>query len=379
MLYIWMPEANGMWHWSNGEQWHAAQNIEQLSRMLPDLSLQETVVFFPSRDIQLITQPMPKAQYKKLGTEGVKYLLEEYVIHPIDQLKVLHHFHQPDQVSILGMGQYQLDTYQHALHLLPSKVSALLPDYLLAPYIDGKIVIWAHADRILIRESEWTGRSCDDLSLYLQLQSNPTEYVCMGLNEQQLTQVYAHIDAENVILMEPTFATFKKPQQHPFNILPKSKSNTVTFNGYFKACAGVFAAVLLVQFSYDALRWVQNKNIADATAQQAIEQYQSWFGENTRVSEQNLKSQFESHLRLSQAADTQALQLLSRIGPFLMQQQVVAQSVKYEAQQLNMELKAASAETIRKLTEQLNQQGLKVELGNIQATAQGAIGQVKIQ
>ncbi|MCD1037880.1 hypothetical protein ABKR20_00390, partial [Acinetobacter baumannii] len=21
MLYIWMPETNGVWHWSNGENW----------------------------------------------------------------------------------------------------------------------------------------------------------------------------------------------------------------------------------------------------------------------------------------------------------------------------------------------------------------------
>ncbi len=35
---------------------------------------------FQACDVQIIQQNMPKAQYKQLGAEGVKYLLEEYAI-----------------------------------------------------------------------------------------------------------------------------------------------------------------------------------------------------------------------------------------------------------------------------------------------------------
>ena len=62
-----------------------------------------------------------------------------------------------------------------------------------------------------------------------------------------------------------------------------------------------------------------------------------------------------------------------------MQHQVVANRVSYEASVLNMELKASSAQVLQQLTEQLNQQGFKVELGNIQPKDNGAVGQVKIQ
>jgi general secretion pathway protein L len=97
------------------------------------------------------------------------------------------------------------------------------------------------------------------------------------------------------------------------------------------------------------------------------------------VTEQNLKSQFESHVRLNKSANTQALQLLSRIGPVLMQNQIVANRINYEASILNMELKANSAAALQNLTQQLNQQGFKAELGTVQPNGPGAIGLVKIQ
>jgi len=97
------------------------------------------------------------------------------------------------------------------------------------------------------------------------------------------------------------------------------------------------------------------------------------------VTEQTLKSQFESQMRQSQTGSTQALSLLSRVGPVLMQNQVVANRVVYDSSALNMELKAGSAEVLQNLTRQLNQQGFKVELGNIQPNSSGVVGLVKIQ
>ncbi len=70
-----------------------------------------------------------------------------------------------------------------------------------------------------------------------------------------------------------------------------------------------------MQFSYDLLRWVKLKKVADRTAEQAIEQYKYWFGPSSRVTEQNIKGTIRSHLRMSQQGDTQALSLLSRVGP----------------------------------------------------------------
>ena len=119
--------------------------------------------------------------------------------------------------------------------------------------------------------------------------------------------------------------------------------------------------------------------MANQTAAQAVDQFKYWFGQNYPVTEQNIKSQFEGQLRQSQIADTQALQLISRIGPVLMQNQIVAQRINYDASVLSMELKANSSDTLNALTKQLGQQGFKVELGNIQAGGADAIGVVRIQ
>lgn len=68
-----------------------------------------------------------------MGNDGIKYLLEEYVVLPVDTMKVLHHFQQPDQISILGIANSTVETLQHALNLIPVKLAALLPDFLVLP------------------------------------------------------------------------------------------------------------------------------------------------------------------------------------------------------------------------------------------------------
>ena len=122
-----------------------------------------------------------------------------------------------------------------------------------------------------------------------------------------------------------------------------------------------------------------NIKVANTTAMQAIDQFKYWFGQNYPVTEQNIKSQFEAQLRQSQTADTQALQLISRVGPVLMQNQIVAQRVNYDPSGLSLQLQSNSSESLNTLTKQLGQQGFKVELGNIQANGTGAVGLVKIQ
>ena len=104
MFQIWMPEADGTWHWSIGERWQSAHTLEQLIQDIQAHHGEEATVFFPSRDVQIIQQNMPKSQYKQLGADGVKYLLEEYVLSSIEQMKVLHHFQAPEQLTVLGIS-----------------------------------------------------------------------------------------------------------------------------------------------------------------------------------------------------------------------------------------------------------------------------------
>ena len=379
MLYLWMPEANGVWQWSTGEFWNTAATLEQLIQDIQAHHGEEAVVFFPSRHVQILQQTLPKSQYKKMGNDGIKYLLEEYVVLPVDAMKVLHHFQQPDQISIMGVANSTLETLQHALSLIPVKLAALLPDFLVLPVPDAnQRVIAQIGGRLLVRESEYIGQSLDDLSLYLDYQPKDLSYKVSNLNQEQLRSLEALVTQEQLESFQYGIPVLKKPKQHPFNVLPKAKSNGA-ISGYWKACAAVFLGILVLQFSYDAVRWYQYKKVANQTAAQAIDQFKYWFGQNYPVTEQNIKSQFEGQLRQSQIADTHALQLISRVGPVLMQNQIVAQRVKYDASVLSMELKANSSETLNALTTQLSQQGFKVELGNIQASGTAAIGLVRIQ
>lgn len=379
MLYLWMPEANGVWQWTDGGSWRAAATMEQLIQDTDMYHGKEAVVFFPSCHAQIMELSMPKNQYKKMGHEGVKYLLEEYVVLSIDSMKVLHHFEQPDQLSILGIANHMVETFHHALHLLPFKIDALLPDFLILPQPKDEHVIIANiADRLLVRDAEYRGHSIDDLSLYLDYQPKDVQYLVSNLNAEQARSLEAKATFDQVASFEYLFEGIKKAKQHAFNVLPKVKSEG-RISGYWKACAAIFLGILIVQFSYDAVRWYQNKKIANQTATQAIDQFKSWFGQNYPVTEQNIKSQFEGQLRQSQIADTQVFDLIARVGPILMQNQIVAQRVNYAETALSMELKANNAEALNMLVKQLGSQGFKVELGNIQAGSGGAVGLVKIQ
>ena len=117
-----MPEANGVWQWSRGTDWTTSSSLEQLIQDIKLYQGEEAVVFFPSREVQILQQKFSKAQYKQLGVDGLKYLLEEYVIMPIDQMKVFSHFQQPDQVSVLGINHHAVTTMQHSLSLIPLKI-----------------------------------------------------------------------------------------------------------------------------------------------------------------------------------------------------------------------------------------------------------------
>lgn len=380
MLYLWMPEANGVWQWSRGENWIQASTLELLIQDIKPYQGEEATVFFPSRDVQIIQQTLTKAQYKQLGVEGIKYLLEEYVIQPIDQMKVLSHFQAPDQLTILGISHNRVLTMQHALTLIPVKLVALLPDFMVLPTPkSGEMVLANINDNLLVRHGALLGASVDDLELYLNVLPKSEQYLYSELTDDQAVTLFQVASVEQRESFHYRFEPLTKAKSHPFNVLPKAKSQDSGISGYWKACAALCVALIMVQLVFDLNRWVKLKKVADETAVVAVGQYKSWFGANSRVTEQNLKSMFESHLRMSQSADTQALQLISRIGPILMQQQIVANRVAYDSNVLNLDLLAQSSEALQSLVTQLNQQGFKAELGNVQTQGSMVLGLVKIQ
>ncbi|MCU4317301.1 type II secretion system protein GspL [Acinetobacter bereziniae] len=380
MLYLWMPEANGVWQWSRGSDWTTSSSLEQLIQDIKLYQGEEAVVFFPSREVQILQQKFSKAQYKQLGADGVKYLLEEYVILPIDQMKVFSHFQQPDQVSVLGVNQHTITTIQHSLSLIPLKIVSLLPDFLMLPIPEENQLILANVNgQLLVRENEFLGNSIDDLGLYLDFADREKTFLYSALTDAQATSLFAVATAEQREPFNYQFTEIKKAKQHPFNVLPKAKQANDGVSRYCQACAVLVVALIVAQLSYDALRWFKLKKVADQTALIAVDQYKKWFPNEQRITEESVQRQFKNKLELSQGANTQALQLLSRVGPILMQHQIIANRVNYETSVLNMDLVAKSSEALQTLVTQLNQQGFKAELGNIQTQGATVVGLVKIQ
>ena len=379
MLQVWMPDTDDVWHWAIDGTWSAGMSLEQLTRELSVYQGQAAVVYFASRHVQLLKQSMSKSQYKQLGSIGASYMLEEYVVLPLDAMLIKQQFVAPDQLYLMGIAKTTAETLQHALSLLPVKLSALLPDFLLVPEpAPNQIYLLNLAGRLLARDSAYSGSSIDDLQLYLEYQLLQYEYAYHGLTEQQLA-VLATLKTQNQHQpYDNQLPVLKRPERHVWNIMTRQVVERTT-SRYWGWCAALLGGVILTQLAVDGLRWYQAKNVAEQTAVQAVEQYQAWFGAQSRVSEQNLKSQFESQLRLNQSADTQALNLISRVGPVLMQHQAVAQQMNYDEQGLRFALVAASSQKLQDLTVALGKQGFKVQLGNISTQGNSVIGQLSIQ
>ncbi len=387
MLYIWMPEAEEMWCWSKGDTWQAVSSLDQLIQQLETEQLtgksnaknNDAVIFFPTQKAQILSQHMSKAQYKQLGADGIKYLLEDDIALPIDQMLVRNSFNAPDQIHLMGVAQYHVETWRNALSLLPIQVVAILPDFLVlpSPVLPKQVILGCIHGRMLARHGAIQGQGVDDLALYLQFQAADVDFLTTGLNTVQQAQLQQHT-GQTTQKFDYHFDGLGLTKQHPFNVLPKAQNRQV-LSGYWLACAALVLALIVVQLSYDLLRYSKLKSLADQTSMQAISQYKSWFGTNNRVTEQNIKSQFQSQLQSSKSANNQALDLLSRVGPILMQNKIVAQELRSDTSSLSIVLKGNSSEQLQTLAQQLNKQGFKAQLGNVRADAGAAIGLLRVE
>ena len=388
MLYLWMPEGQGKWLWQVDDQgWQLADSLEQLIQTV-QLTYQhkEAVVFFPSNSAQFYSQTISKSQYKQLGVAGVQYLMEEYCIEPIDQLDIFHQFHK-DQLNIMAISRLTRETYQQSLALMPWQFQALLPDFLIAPEPETDQVNIADVfQHRIFRWARLRGWHEHDLNVLSLLPADNVAKInhyypagCAVNNEvdQAISTMFVGQDVEFLQAELPAI-DLGKFRQHPFNALSKTKKTKTGFN-YWKACAALLAICIVTQISYDTLRWWKYKQLANQTAQLAVDQYKQWFPNETRVNEKNLRSQFSAKMKLNANADTQALQLISRVGPILQQSNIRAEQVQYRNNGLTMNLLAQNSDALTRLTDQFKQQGFAVELGAIRNQGSQVIGMVKVQ
>lgn len=383
MLYLWMPEGQGDWLWcTNGGTWQSAPSVEALIQAVNFTSTsKDAMVFFPSQTAQFDVKPLPRAQYKQLGVQGIHYLLEENSIDAIDHLAIFHHYAQ-NELHMMAMSKQTRETYQYSLSLLPWHIQALLPDFLIidTPEAQTLKIMQIH-DRTVWRWGEYRGWQSSDLSL-IDLWQDPEQKIQVaGLSSLQMSQLADALKDSSVLAtknVDELSADLSKIKNHPFNALLKVKKPSQQSH-YWRACAALFVVALSVQVLYDGLRWWKYKKIADQTSELAINQYKQWFPNDGRINEQNLTTQFDAKIRANATADVQVLQLISRVGPILQQANIAAQQVKYQENSLSLHLLTKNAENLKNLTEQFKQQGFSAELGAIQNQGNDVIGIIKVQ
>jgi general secretion pathway protein L len=117
-----------------------------------------------------------------------------------------------------------VETWQHALNLLPIKLVALLPDFLIVPEPEQNKVNLIHLHgQTLVRENRYKGMVIDDLEVYLEFQAADTFYHYSNLTAQQLDLLANVSTAETREPFDYQFQKIQKSKQHPFNVLPKPK------------------------------------------------------------------------------------------------------------------------------------------------------------
>lgn len=391
MLYLWMPEGDAAWRWrlNATEEWQLAANWDMLLQDIQQAAItekhslekaREAIVFFPTSSVQMLRQPMSRQQLRQLGATGVRYLLEEYTLMPVDQLSVHYQMDDDEHVNIMALPTGLIQQYQNILALVGWKLQALLPDFLLlpAPVALHQASLLIHQQQRILRTSPLMAYYADDLTILLDYLPELNQLDIWGettVQDQLAIAGVAGLDthlhgwaASTAVMSDAQYI------RHPYNVLPKAKSQ---LSGYWRAIAAVLLAAVVVQMLYDGVRVWRYHNIAEQTHAMAVQQYQAWFPEERRIV--NLKNQFAAHLQNNNSTDLNALTLMSRVGPTLQQASLTASQVQYRDNSLELTLTASGLPALESLRSQLSSQGLKAELGAVNPANGQVSGLMRVQ
>lgn len=406
MLYLWMPEYGAISHdgslvtntfrWraskSNSsklhsvEGWQTAQGWDALLAATAPENETDVTIFFPTSSVQMLRQAMSRTQLRQMGANGVRYLLEEYTLTPIDQLDVRHQ-HRGNDLTVLAKPQQDVMSLLASFGLTPWRVIAALPDFLLLPMLEGSATLLLDGTHRILRLDESYAVSADNLAITLA-----------RLNYIKQIQVIGKLSGADCAILEAqkaasglewqlldmpvssVFAIDGVTHTHPYNLTVNKQESG--FSPYWKVVAAVLIGAIAVQMLYDAVRIWRYHGVEQATKAQAEQQYRQWFPDEQKIID--LKKQMKGHLNGLGAVDMTALSILSRVGPVLSQANLPAQKIHYASNsgtgQLELQMNAPNLPALENLRSQIAAQGLTAELGAVNsATKQSnnnASGQV---
>ncbi len=408
MLYIWMPEYDGVsadgskidhafrWHTAQNnsekdgsnqsvEHWQTANGWDALLAATATENINDVMVFFPTASTQMLRQPMSRGQLRQIGTNGVRYLLEEYTLTPIDQLDIRYQ-HQSDTLTLLAKPQQAVAELLASFGLTPWRVVGALPDFLLLPLATSGATLFLDGPNRILRIDESYAVSADNLDVTLTHLNNITQIQVIGtLSEADRLILDAHKNAAGLdwqLLDLPAssiFAAERISLKHPYNLVIQTKESSIP--SYWKVVAAVLVAAITVQMLYDALSIWRYHSIAVTTKAQAEEQYRQWFPDEKRIV--NLKQQMQGHISSLGAVDMSALSMISQVGPALSEANLTAHKVQYAKSegvgQLELQINAPNLEALESLRTQIETNGLVAALGSVNAAEKkegNAAGQV---
>lgn len=381
MLYLWMPEGEGAWRWCNASGaaeglWQTAQTWNELLQETTLEKSSQACVFFPSSALQISRHALSRQQVKQLGQNGVRYLLEDYALAPVETLTVRAWQSGPEELSVIGVPQGQIDIWLNALGLAPWQVMALLPDFLLIPldttHPEIPTLYWS-AHQQLWRGDEAYGLAVDDLALSLSRLPLPTNLNVVGVLDETAQQALA---AHNIVWetvnwpLQPP----KQLQRHPFNVLAPTRQRTIS--PYWRAAAVVLLSLLLARMAYDGISGYYYTKEAKATRAQSVRQFRAWFPEEGRIV--NLRRQVEAHRVAPVAAEPVVLKLISQVGPAVSQANVKLRELTFNGQALELTLDAPNLPSLDSLRGQLVSQGIKAELGSVNPAGSQVSGTLRV-
>lgn len=385
MLYLWMPEGDAAWRWRVDGDWQSAANWDALLQATASGNHKDVIVFFPSSKVQMLRQPMTRQQLRQLGANGVRYLLEEYSLAPVDQLSIHHQFDADHHLNVLGVPNNDIQHYQQVLALGSWRIQALLPDFLLLPAPVAKEN--AHTGNLLLsqqqrvlRVGEHMAYCADDLSVLVSYFPGLTDLTVYGelpLAERQLLQGRPELQVSYASVPAALPLSDALYIRHAFNVLPKS--NDFQVSSYWRTVAAVFVAALLVQMVYDCVRIWRYHKVANQIAEQSVQHYKTLFPQDRSVSAANVESRFKSSLNSNKNIDMTALSLISRVGPLMQQANLSASQLQYRDNVLELTVTASGLPALEALRKQMSDQGLNAKLGAVNPANGQVSGLVKVQ
>ena len=394
MLYLWMPEygiasQDGStivtafrWRVSKSHSshegstsassiWQVAMGWDALLAATASEQISEVTVFFPTSSVQMLRQTLSRPQLRQMGTNGVRYLLEEYTLTPIDQLDVRYQ-HHANTLTVLAKPQQDVAALLASFGLTPWRVVAALPDFLLLPMVEGSATLLLDGTNRILRLDDAYAVSADNLEITLARLTDVKNIQVIGeLNEIDRAILNTHQKTAGLEwqwLDLPVTALFPADGvtiRHPYNLVMRTQESSIS--PYWKVIAAVFIAAIAVQIFYDALSIWRYHRIEVATRAQAEQQYRIWFPDEKRIVD--LKRQMQGHLNGLGAIDMTALSMISRVGPALSQANLPAHKIHYSSSsgvgQLDLQINAPSLAALESLRSQIATQGLAAQLGSV--------------